>query len=128
MSEGYVSQTDKEVHWLPRLAQHLPHHIPGAVGRPGHGYPIACSVYGWLGVETASGERIADLVAFADELANFLLALERIERLDAPLAGAHHFFRGGERVVYDADTRACVAALSDRVDGAPLLHLSDSHP
>ena len=125
MAAGYVSQTAKEVHWLPLLAPQLPQPIPApiAIGRPGHGYPFQWSVYGWLAGETALRERIGDLVGFADGLADFLLALERIDPLDAPLAGRHNFYRGGQLAVYDAETRASVAALGERVDGAAALAL-----
>lgn len=128
MAAGYVSQTAKEVHWLPLLAPQLPQPIPApiAIGQPGHGYPFQWSVYGWLAGETASRERIGDPVAFADDLADFLLALERIDPLDAPLAGRHNFHRGGQLAVYDAETRDCVATLGERVDGAAALALWDA--
>ena len=128
MAAGYVSQTAKETRWLPLLAPQLPRPIPApiAMGQPGHGYPFQWSVYGWLAGETAARERIADLGAFADDLADFLLALERIDPLDAPLAGRHNFHRGGRLAVYDAETRACAVALGERVDGPAALALWDA--
>src|SRR5690348_15861260 len=60
--ESDTWQVDKEHHWLPRLAPHLPLAIgvPLAKGRPGEGYPWHWSIYRWLEGENATSERIAD--------------------------------------------------------------------
>ncbi|XXX82746.1 aminoglycoside phosphotransferase family protein [Sorangium sp. So ce134] len=117
-AERYVAQVDKEHRWLPRLAPLLPLLVPTplAVGRPAFGYPWPWSVYGWIEGETASVERITDLTSFATELGRFLVALQRIDAQNGPLAGEHNFFRGGPLSVYDAETRQTIAAVADKVD------------
>jgi aminoglycoside phosphotransferase (APT) family kinase protein len=116
--ERYVAQVEKERRWLPRLAPLLPLPIPVPVaqGAPGEGYPWPWSVYRWLPGAPATVERIADLRAFAVELARFLVALERIDAADGPPPGPHNFFRGGALIVYDAETRAAIASLAGVLD------------
>ncbi|WP_437677742.1 aminoglycoside phosphotransferase family protein [Sorangium sp. So ce131] len=117
-AEGYVAQVEKEHRWLPRLAPLLPLAIPMplAMGRPDFGYPWPWSVYGWIDGETAAVERIADLTSFATELGRFLVALQRVDATDGPLAGEHNFFRGGSLAVYDAETRKTIAAVAGEID------------
>ena len=114
----YALQVEKEQKWLPKLAPLLPLPIPVplAMGLPAEGYPWHWSVYRWLGGETASSERIADLRQFATELAQFLVALQRIDATGGPIPGRHNFFRGGPLTVYDAETRQAIAALDGKID------------
>jgi aminoglycoside phosphotransferase (APT) family kinase protein len=114
----YALQVAKEQKWLPRLAPLLPLPIPVplAMGLPAEGYPWHWSVYRWLEGETASSERIADLRQFATELAQFLVALQRIDATGGPIPGRHNFFRGGLLTVYDAETRQAIAALDGKID------------
>jgi aminoglycoside phosphotransferase (APT) family kinase protein len=115
---GYVAQVAKEQRWLPRLAAQLPLPIPVplAQGQPSAAYPWPWSVYRWLDGETAYAAPIADLPAFAADVARFLRALQRIDATDGPLAGEHSFYRGGPLTVYDAETRAAIAALAGKID------------
>jgi aminoglycoside phosphotransferase (APT) family kinase protein len=117
-AEGYVAQVEKEHRWLPMLAPHLPLPIPVPLvkGAPGHGYPWPWSVYRWLEGENATLERITDLSQFAISLAEFLLALQRIDATDGPPAGEHNFFRGGPLMIYDAETRETIQELAGEVD------------
>lgn len=114
----YAAQVEKEQEWLPRLAPHLPLPIPAplALGEPGEGYPWRWSVYRWLRGETAE-TGVADLRAFARDLAAFLSALHRADSAGGPAAGPHSFFRGGPLSTYDGETRAAIAALGDRIHG-----------
>ena len=114
----YVAQVEKEHKWLPKLAPHLPLPIPVplANGAPGEGYPWPWSVYRWLEGETATSERIPDLPSFAEDLAGFLVALQRIDPAGGPPPGPHNFYRGGPLAVYDAETRETVQSLSGRID------------
>ncbi len=114
----YALQVEKEQKWLPKLAPLLPLPIPVplAMGVPAEGYPWHWSVYRWLEGETASSERIADLRQFASSLAQFLVALRRIDATGGPIPGRHNFFRGGPLTVYDADTRQAIAALKGKID------------
>jgi aminoglycoside phosphotransferase (APT) family kinase protein len=115
----YELQVEKEQRWLPRLAPHLPFPIstPLAMGQPGEGYPWEWSIYRWLEGETASVGYLSDLNQFARDLAQFLIALHRIETLGGPEAGPHSFFRGGALSTYDAETRKAIDILKDKIDG-----------
>jgi aminoglycoside phosphotransferase (APT) family kinase protein len=114
----YAPQVEKEHRWLPKLAPLLPLPIPVplAKGFPGEGFPFNWSVYRWIEGETAAVGRIDNLVEFATELAEFLIALKRIDPAGGPSPGRHNFFRGGPLTVYDAETRQALAALEGRID------------
>ena len=115
---AYSLQVEKEQHWLPRLAPHLPLPIPVplAMGQPAVGYPWHWSVYRWFDGEIATIERIADLRQFAIDLAQFLIALYQIDPTGGPPPGPHNFFRGGPLTVYDGETRQAIAALDGTID------------
>ena len=117
---AYAAQVEKEHRWLPEIAPHLPLRIPTplAKGVPAEGYPWPWSVYGWLEGKPAKAGLIVDLTRFARSLAGFLVALQRIDTTGGPLAGQHNFHRGGQLVVYDAQTRAALSALGSRADTA----------
>ena len=115
---AYAAQVEKEHRWLPQLAPLLPLQIPTplAIGTPADGYPWEWSVYRWIEGETAAPERIGDLKDFATRLANFLIALQRIDTTDGPRPGPHNFYRGGSLTTYDAEARQAIAVLKDRLD------------
>ena len=121
-AERYVAQVEKEHRYLPALGPRLPLPIPVplGLGKPGEGYPWPWSVYAWIAGDRSSLETIADLTDFAEDLADFLLALWKIEASDGPPAGAHNFFRGGALEVYDAETRRSIDILSGEID-VPLI-------
>jgi aminoglycoside phosphotransferase (APT) family kinase protein len=114
----YLLQVNKEHRWLPILAPHLPFPIPEplAKGAPGCGFPRPWSVYRWLAGEHATVERVADLNRFANDLADFLAALDAIDPADGPAPGKHNFFRGGPLTTYDGEARAAISALSGEID------------
>ncbi|MEU5942160.1 aminoglycoside phosphotransferase family protein [Micromonospora sp. NPDC047548] len=116
---GYAGQVAKEQRWLPVLAPHLPLPVPTplAQGGPAEGYPFGWSVYRWIEGRQARLEGIADLTAFATGLAGFLAALHRIDAGSGPAAGPHSAWRGGPLRTYDAETRAAIATLGDRIPG-----------
>jgi aminoglycoside phosphotransferase (APT) family kinase protein len=115
---GYVPQVEKEHRWLPALAPQLPLPIPTpvALGSPGEGFPWPWSVYRWLPGEPVGSAPADDLVAFAAALADFLVALQRIDPDGGPHAGAHSFFRGAPLTVYDEETRRTIAAVGEFID------------
>jgi aminoglycoside phosphotransferase (APT) family kinase protein len=116
----YEAAIEKEQRWLPRLASHLPLPIPAPVevGAPGEEYPWRWSVGSWLAGETADVATIADRTRFAADLAAFLAALHRIDASTGPPAGRHSFWRGGPLATYDAETRAALTKVGDRIDNA----------
>ncbi len=117
-ADAYIPQVEKEQHWLPLLAPHLPLQIPTPIARgaPDAEFPRPWSIYRWLAGEHATVDRVVDLDRFARDLAGFLVALRRIDATDGPPAGAHSFFRGASLATYDVETRAAVAALADGLD------------
>ncbi|MDG4900688.1 MULTISPECIES: aminoglycoside phosphotransferase family protein [unclassified Mesorhizobium] len=114
----YALQVEKEHRWLPKLAPLLPLPIPEplAMGEPAAGYPWHWSVYRWIEGETAKTGHIADLRAFAVSLAEFLVALKRIDPTAGPAPGQHNFYRGGPLAVYNGEARQAIAALEGRID------------
>jgi aminoglycoside phosphotransferase (APT) family kinase protein len=117
-AEPYALQVDKEHRWLRVLAPELPLPIPTplARGKPTDDYPFEWSVYRWIEGELATVERIDDLNEFARTLAGFLGALQQVDPTDGPAPGLHCFYRGGPVETYDAETRAAITALGDRID------------
>ena len=117
-AETYAAQVEKEHQWLPRLAPLLPLDIPVplAMGVPADGYPWHWSIYRWLDGENATLGRIANLHQFAVMLAQFLVALQRIDPTGGPPPGRHNFYRGGPLAIYDVETRQAIASLDGRID------------
>ena len=115
---AYVVQVEKEQRWLPILARHLPLRIPEpvAMGQPGSGFPRPWSIYRWIDGEPASVDRVADVTAFATDLAGFLAALYTIDARNGPPAGKHSFFRGGPLDTYDAQSRESLRLLGGEID------------
>ena len=118
----YAPQVAREAGWLRRLAPLLPLPIPVplAVGVPGEGFAFPWTVAPWLAGEPLSraalpGDPAEAESALATDLAAFLRAL-RAARADGPSPGADNFHRGGDLAVYDAETRAALAALGPVVD------------
>jgi aminoglycoside phosphotransferase (APT) family kinase protein len=127
-AERYAAAVEKEHVWLPRFSALLPLTIPLpiAIGEPDEGYLWRWSVYRWLEGETATTANIADLNAFATTLADFLVALWRIDPAGGPPAGAHCFFRGASLDVYNDQTRQAIAALGDRINGKEAQRIWDA--
>jgi aminoglycoside phosphotransferase (APT) family kinase protein len=113
-----IAPLAKEQRWLARFAPRLPLAVPVplAKGMPAEGYPWHWSVYRWLEGERATIEGIADLGRAATNLAQFILALQRIDPTGGPAPGEHNFFRGVPLAKRDAETRAAVASLHGEVD------------
>ncbi len=117
-SEYYVEQVDKEHRWLPVLGPQLPLPIPQPLvrGVPGCGFPRPWSVYRWIEGEPLIDGDVTDLATFAADLADFLVALYKIDPTGGPGPGMHNFFRGGPLTVYDRETRDALAALKGEID------------
>lgn len=117
--QAYAAQIDKEHRWLPVLAPQLPVPIPEPLGRgnPSDLFPWPWSVRRWLPGEPATGDRAGDLPALASDLAGFLSRLAEIDPAGGPPPGEHSFLRGAPLSVYDAESRAAIAALGNGIDG-----------
>jgi aminoglycoside phosphotransferase (APT) family kinase protein len=127
---AYEPQVAKEHEWLPKLAPQLPLPIPVslAMGEPSEAFPMRWSVRQWVEGEIALRAPIDDLVAFAEELADFLVVLQRIHTIGGPAPGQHSYFRGCS-VTFDDPSRfqrtpgnwavrESIANLGDEVDAA----------
>lgn len=115
--EGAVASLLKERRWLPRLAPFLPLAVPVplAAGRPDDRYPFDWSIYEWLDGETTTRERIRDRGRAAADLAGFIAALQHIDATGGPRPKSDSG-RGVQLAKRDAQTRAAIAALGDRLD------------
>ncbi|HEX2349405.1 MAG TPA: aminoglycoside phosphotransferase family protein [Ktedonobacterales bacterium] len=102
-----------EWRWLPRLAPRLPLAIPAplALGEPGEGYPWQWGVYRWLPGADATQTPVADPSQLARDLAEFILALQRIETTGWPPPEPPRSGRAEPLATRDAETRACIAEL-----------------
>lgn len=119
-AEIYAAAVAKEQTWLPRLAPHLPLPVsePIALGAADEAYPWPWSVCRWLPGETAESAPPADLETFAVDLADFLLALQRVDVGEAPRPDQTNFHRGGPLDVYDRQTREALERLAGTIDVA----------
>ncbi len=118
---AYVAQVEREQQWLPHLAAHLPVPIPKPVakGEPSADYPWQWSVFAWLDGEPAEFGPLKDQTAFASDLADFLIALHRIDAAEGPQPGAENFFRGGKLGSYDAQVHRALDVLAKTMDPTP---------
>lgn len=114
----YASQVEREHHWLPRIAPHLPLPIPTplVMGKPAENYPWHWSVYSWLSGESADKAHLDNLCQFANALAEFLVALQKIDATTGPSPGKHNFYRGGDLAIYDEETRRAISVLAGKID------------
>jgi aminoglycoside phosphotransferase (APT) family kinase protein len=119
--EDYVAQVSKEHRWLPVLAGRLPLPIPEpvALGRPAAWFPWPWSVYRWIEGEPACLGQVADLAAFAADLAGFLAALYGINASGGPPPGLHSAFCGGPLTTWDEQTRTAIDLLAQDIDAGP---------
>jgi aminoglycoside phosphotransferase (APT) family kinase protein len=117
-ADFYVAQIDKEQHWLPILARHLPLQIPEPVGigQPDGGFPRPWSIYRWIDGDPARADRIDAATGFASDLGGFLAALYAIDASAGPAPGEHNGFRGGPVDIFDAQTRGAIQLLADEID------------
>ncbi|MGW5862374.1 aminoglycoside phosphotransferase family protein [Streptomyces sp. NPDC055239] len=113
--EGGVEDVQREVLHLPRLAPSLPVAIPAPLGQgePGEGFPWPWYVYRWLEGENPVVGEVVEPGLFAADLAEFVMALQRVDPADAPPA-----YRSGPLAPRDADTREAIAQLHGVIDTA----------
>lgn len=121
-------QIDKEHQWLPRLAPYLPLAIPHPLvkGEPTDDYVWHWSIYQWLAGEDATVTPVADEHQTAVTLAEFLLALHRVDLTGGPLPGEHNFFRGVPLSMRDKSTRSAITSLQNIFDVKIILKVWDN--
>jgi aminoglycoside phosphotransferase (APT) family kinase protein len=114
----YALAVDKEHRWLPQLAAQLPVAIPEPLARglPGTEYPYHWSVYRWLPGEPAVPSSLTDPVGMAEDVADFLQALQRIDTTGGPQPGIHNWFRGATLRTYDPTACAALTELEGHLD------------
>ncbi|QSS91317.1 aminoglycoside phosphotransferase family protein [Streptomyces sp. M54] len=113
-TEGSAADVATEQRWLPKLAPRLPFPVPTplAQGAASEGFPRPWSVHTWLdGVNPAPGDATASSDLFAADLAEFVLALRRIDPQDAPPA-----YRAEPLASRDEATRTALASVGGVVD------------
>jgi aminoglycoside phosphotransferase (APT) family kinase protein len=112
-----VVDLERERRWLPWLAPQLPLPIPEPVGegRPDAVYPLPWALYRWLDGEIYSDERVDDEARAAHDLAEFVLALRRLDASEAPRAGRKPLLQ------LDASTRTAIAAAREVIDAEAAL-------
>ena len=116
-AEGYAEQAEKESHWLPILAPHLPVDVPVpiAVGAPDEGFPWLWSIYQWIDGEPVT--RSIDKLALARDVAGFLNALMAIDPTGGPPPGQHSYLRGADPMeAYGTEARRFIDTLGDTID------------
>lgn len=120
---GGEEQLDKEQAWLPRLAPHLPLAIPvpRAKGQPSENYPCAWSVCDWIEGKCPTMKSLVDASESAATLAQFIVALQRIDAAAGPAPGAHNFHRGVPLADRDDQTRETIAGCEGLIDTSAAL-------
>ncbi|MER7697228.1 aminoglycoside phosphotransferase family protein [Streptomyces sp. NPDC096095] len=115
-TEGSAADVALEHRWLPLLASQLPFPVPLplAQGAPAEEFPRPWSVCTWLdGTNPAPGDGTSASEPLAADLAEFVLALRRVDPADAPPA-----YRSESLSSRDTATRKALAALDGVLDQA----------
>jgi aminoglycoside phosphotransferase (APT) family kinase protein len=109
----WAGDLEKEVHWLPKLGPHLPLAVPEplATGDPDERYPFRWAVYRWLQGEPWVRDRVRDVREAAADLAQFVVALQRIDPTGGPPSG-----RSKHLAMLDGETRRAIESLHGVVD------------
>lgn len=100
-----AGQGEKEQRWLPVLAPHLPIEVPVplVVGEPAEGYPYCWYVSPWIDGENPTADGSVDRCRLAVDLADVVLALQRVDTAGAPAPWPGS--RSGPLAAADASTR-----------------------
>jgi aminoglycoside phosphotransferase (APT) family kinase protein len=110
--QDWAQDLNREWYWLPKLAPRLSLRVPEPVGkgRPGSSYPFSWAIYGWIDGQPYSDELVDDERQAAEDLAQFVVELRRIDPVGAP--------RGGRRPLreLDAVTRAAIESARNVID------------
>jgi aminoglycoside phosphotransferase (APT) family kinase protein len=119
-AECYAPKVSIEQKWLPILANNVSVLIPTpiAMGKPTSYYPWPWSIYAWIDGESAHNlpRESINLELVAIQLANFLKELHKIDTTNAPVAGPHNFYRGGDLFVYNDETYEALEKLHNHIN------------
>ena len=120
-------QVEKDLRWLPVLAQHLPLPVPEpvALGAPSAESPFTWGVYRWLPGTTYAADSVDDQSVAARDLAGFVRALQSVDVTDAPTPPEDPFSRGTPLAPRDGLFRAAVDELRDDLDAGLLTEAWD---
>jgi aminoglycoside phosphotransferase (APT) family kinase protein len=121
--EPAAASLQKEQTWLPRLAESIPLPITtlAGAGRASSEFPWPWSVHKWIEGTTAGEGDVEDWRALGEQLAHFMIALQRIDPTDGPPPGDHNFGRGVPLAVRDRMTRQAIDAVADLIDARAAL-------
>jgi aminoglycoside phosphotransferase (APT) family kinase protein len=93
---------------------------PVALGSPGHGYPSPWAVYRWLPGTVATEVDVAGSPRFAEDLAEVVLALRRMDTAGRTFTGTG---RGGRLDSQDAWVASCLELSAELIDTIALSRL-----
>lgn len=87
--ESWAQDIEKEWYWLPKLAPHLSLRIPEPVakGQPTSSYLFPWAIYRWIDGHPYRDDLIHNERQAANDLAQFLVELRRVDPLGAPRTG-----------------------------------------
>jgi aminoglycoside phosphotransferase (APT) family kinase protein len=109
---SWAKDLEKELNWLPKLAPCLSLRVPEpvAMGQPTSGYPFPWAIYRWIDGHSYRDDLVHDERQAADDLAQFVVELRRVDPLGAP--------RGGRKPLreLDAATRVAIEASRGVID------------
>lgn len=113
-----TDQLELERRWLPRLAPHLPLAVPEqlALGEPGEGYPWRWTICRWLEGENVVHSPVANSIQAAEDLAQFIRALQAADPTGGPQADAASGGRGAPLTARDTETRRAITKSRGLVD------------
>lgn len=113
---------DKDARYLHLFASLLPLKIPEfiAMGSPNKDYPSKWGVYRWLKGKSADYEPLTNLNEAAITLAEFIVALQKIDIKEAPISS-----RDTSLLNRDQKTRAAIKALKETIDTAKVNNIWD---
>jgi aminoglycoside phosphotransferase (APT) family kinase protein len=103
---------------LPRLAPYLPVPVPELIaeGRPTADYPASWGVLRWIDGDTPAEGHLTAPGLLADDLAEFLVALWRIDLAQVDLANSPAAYRGGPLVEEHEFTLDAIEQVRGQID------------
>ena len=127
-AERYASQPEKEFEWLPRLSSYISLPIPSPIakGTPTSDYPFSWTITRYIKGKTVNRERISDMKDFVYDLTKVLKEIHSANTENAPIAGQHNFYRGGDLNVYHEETCNAIKKLKDTLPSNKLSEIWDT--